>query len=226
MNASPLNLGAAETAAPLGRLPGWASLLFRGGLIAGLAMATVVAGAQTTVTLYGGARGGGEFEDASGNPDNFKLSSGAAASASVDWQFDDGRVGQVFYSFQRSGLPGRAFGRPAEVAVNISYLHLGGRAYFEGDARQGGGYVVGGLGVTFFSPAGNGLSDEVRPSANLGIGWQWPLASNVALRTELRGYLSLINASGGFLCSGGCVVSIRGNTVVQAEGLVGLSIGF
>jgi hypothetical protein len=71
-----------------------------------------------------------------------------------------------------------------------------------------------------------GLSDEVRPSANAGIGWEWPLARNIALRAELRGYWTLINSSGQFFCSGGCVVSIRGQSLVQAEGMVGVSIGF
>lgn len=42
-----------------------------------------------------------------------------------------------------------------------------------------------------------GLSDEVRPSGNVGIGWQWTLARNVALRTELRGHVSLFDPSGG-----------------------------
>ena len=200
--------------------------LVRGGLAVALGFAAAAACAQATVTLYGGARGGGEFEDASGNGNVFKLKSGAAVSASVDWPFDDGRLGQLFYSYQRSALPGQAFGRPAEVKVNISYLHLGGRVFFDGDARQGGGYVVGGLGATFFSPGLGGLSSEVRPSANVGVGWQWPLARNVALRTELRGYFSVINASGEFLCSGGCVVSIRGDTVVQGEAMLGVSVGF
>ncbi len=177
------------------------------------------------MTLYGGARSGGDLEDA-GNGDTFKLGSGAAVSASVDWRLNDGQLGQVFYSFQRSELPGEAFGQPAEVSVNISHLHLGGRVFFEGDARQGGGYLVGGLGATYFSPGLAGLSDELRPSGNLGVGWQWTLAPNIALRTELRGYLTLINTSGGFLCSGGCVVSIRGDTLTQAEVLLGLSIGF
>ena len=203
-----------------------AGLLGRGVLVLGLALSAAAAGAQTSVTLYGGARGGGDFEDAIGNGNTFRLKSGAAVSASVDWQLDDGRQGQVFYSFQRSALPGRAFGQPASVAVNISYLHLGGRVFFDGDPRRGGGYVVGGLGATFFSPGLAGLSDEVRPSANVGVGWQWTLAPNVALRTELRGYLSVINASGEFFCSGGCVVSLRGTTLLQAEGLLGLSIGF
>jgi hypothetical protein len=203
-----------------------ASPLLRRAVVVGLVIASAAANAQTAVTLYGGARGGGDFQDASGNGDNFKLASGAAGSASVDWRLDDGRVGQVFYSFQRSSLPGRAFGLPADVAVNISYLHLGGRAFFDGDPKQGGGYVVGGLGATFFVPGGTGLSDEVRASGNVGVGWQWALAPNIALRSELRGYLTLINASGGFMCSGSCVVSIRGTTLAQAEAMLGLSIGF
>lgn len=226
MKSSPVNQAADEEAAPTRRLRACAGLLVRAGLVAGLAVSAAAAGAQTTLTLYGGARGGGEFEDASSNGNTFKLDGGGAVSASVDWLLDDGRQGQLFYSFQRSALPGKAFGQPAEVAVNISYLHLGGRVFFEGEARHGGGYVVGGLGATWFSPGLGGLSDEIRPSANVGIGWQWTLTPNVALRTELRGYLSLINASGGFFCSGGCVVSIRGRTLGQAEGLLGLSIGF
>jgi len=215
-----------EMRVPARPLRACAKLLLRGGLVTGLVAAAAAAGAQTTITLYGGARGGGEFDEASGNGNTFKLSTGAAVSASVDWPLDDGRIGQVFYSFQHSALPGNAFGQPAEVAVNISYLHLGGRVFFEGDARNGGGYVVGGLGATFFSPALAGLSNEVRPSLNIGIGSQWPLARNVALRTELRGYLSAINSSGKFFCSGACAISIRANTLVQGEALLGVSFGF
>jgi hypothetical protein len=94
-------------------------------------------------------------------------------SASIDWQLDDGRVAQLFYSFQRSALPGKAFGQPADVAVNVSYLHLGGRAFFEGDSRFGGGYVVGGLGATFFVPGSAGCPTRfaLRPtSASAGSG--------------------------------------------------------
>ncbi len=203
-----------------------AALLVRGAVVAGLAASAAAVGAQTTMTLYGGARGGGEFDDASGNGTTFKLKNGAAVSASLDWPLDDGRQAQVFYSFQHSALPGKAFAQPADVAVNVSYLHLGGRAFIEGDAKQGGGYVVGGLGASFFSPGLAGTSNEVRPSANVGLGWQWPLARNVALRTELRGYLTLINSSGEFFCSGGCVVSIRGQTLLQVEGMLGVSIAF
>ena len=223
---SPLVNRSVPEAAPVTHSLAGAGLLRGAALVAVLVVSAGAASAQTSVTIYGGARGGGDFDDASGNGTTFKLKSGAAASASVDWQLDDGRVAQLFYSFQRSALPGKAFAQPADVAVNVSYLHLGGRAYFEGDARNGGGYVVGGLGATFFSPGLGGSSDEVRASANVGLGWEWPLARNVAVRTELRGYLTLVNSSGQFFCSGGCVVSIRGTTLMQAEAMLGLSVGF
>jgi len=204
------------------------SSLIRGALAAWLAVSSLGAAAQATptLTLYGGARAGGEFEDASDAAHGFKLDSAATVAASFDWPLDDGRIGQVFYSFQRSALPGADFGQPAKVDVDVSYLHLGGRVFLEGDPVRGGSYAVGGLGATFFSPRQAGLSNEVRPSFNLGVGWQWTVSRNVALRGELRGYLSLINSSGQFFCSGGCVVSIRGTTLTQAEGMVGVSIGF
>jgi hypothetical protein len=200
--------------------------LRRAALAVVLAAAASAASAQSAITLYGGARGGGEFEDANNGNQSLALDSGAAVSASVDWRMADGRQGQVFYSFQRSALPGSAFGQSGDVSVDISYLHLGGRAFFEGTAATAGAYVVGGLGATWFSPGLSGLSDEIRPSVNLGVGYQWPLAPNIALRAELRSYVSLINSSGEFFCSGGCVVAIRGDALVQVEGLLGLSIGF
>ena len=61
---------------------------------------------------------------------------------------------------------------------------------------------------------------------NLGLGYQWMLSKQLAVRTEVRGYVTLVHSSGGFFCSGGCVVAIRGDTMLQVEGMVGLSYGF
>jgi hypothetical protein len=61
---------------------------------------------------------------------------------------------------------------------------------------------------------------------NVGLGYQWMLSRQLALRTEVRGYVTLIHSSGGFFCSGGCVVSIRGDTMLQVEALLGLSFAF
>jgi hypothetical protein len=207
-------------------MPSAFGALVRSAIAAGLVLASAASAAQGAVTLYGGARGGGEFTDQNAGGTAIKLDSGATASLSFDWLLDDGRQAQVFYSFQRSALPGSALKRSGDFAVNISYLHVGGRVFFDGTHATSGSYLVGGLGITYLSPSADGLSSEVRPSMNLGLGYQWMLSKQVALRTELRGYLTLINSSGGFFCSGGCVASIRGDTLTQVEGLLGLSISF
>jgi len=199
--------------------------LGRSALAAGLVLASATSAAQGVVTLYGGARDGGDFiDDNTGT--TVKLDSGAAVSLSLDWPLSDGRQAQVFYSFQRSALPGAVLNQTGDLPVNINYLHGGGRVFFHGTQYTSAGYVVGGLGITYFSPGPGGLSSELRPSANLGIGYQWMLSKQVALRTELRGFLTLVNSKGGFFCSGGCVVSIRGDTMTQVEGLLGLSFSF
>jgi len=201
--------------------------LVRSMIAAALLLASSLAAAQGALTLYGGARGGGDFTDQNANDAAVKLDSGAAASLSYDWVLDDGRQAQVFYSFQRSALPGSVASRPSDIAVNVSYLHIGGRVFFDGTHLTSGSYLVGGRGITHFAPSLDGLSSEVRPSMNVGLGHQWMLSRQLALRTELRGYLTLVNSNGGFFCSGGaCIVKIRGDTLLQVEGLLGLSYAF
>ena len=201
-------------------------VLVRSAFAAGLVLAASAAAAQGVVTLYGGARGGGEFFDQNAGDAVVKLDSGAAGALSFEWLLADGRLAQVLYSYQRSALPGSVANGTGDIAVNISYLHLGGRVFFEGTDIESGSYLVGGLGITHLAPSLHGLSSEVRPSMNLGLGYQWMLSKQKALRTEVRGYLTLIHSSGGFFCSGGCVVAIRGDTMLQVEGLLGLSYGF
>jgi hypothetical protein len=200
--------------------------LVRSTTAAALVLASSAALAQGAVTLYGGVRSGGDFTDQNANDASVNRKSGAAAAFSYDWVLDDGRQAQVFYSFQRSALPGSVANQPGDIAVNVSYLHIGGRVFFDGTQSTSGSYLVGGLGITHFAPSLDGLSSEVRPSMNVGLGHQWLLARQLALRTELRGYLTLVNSSGGFFCSGGCVVKIRGDTLLQVEGLLGLSYAF
>ena len=200
--------------------------VLRAVIAAGLVLASSATAAQVAVTAYGGARAGGEFIDQNAGDETVKLDSGAAGSLSFEWLLADGRQAQLFYSFQRSALPGSVLNRTSDIAVNISYLHIGGRVFFEGNHTENGSYLVGGLGITNLSPSLDGLSSEVRPSMNIGLGYQWMLSKQVALRAEARGYLTLINSSGEFFCSGGCVVSIRGDTMTQIEGLLGLSFAF
>ena len=105
------------------------------------------------------------------------------------------------------------------------YFHVGGINYFEGPIGQGP-YLVGGLGATLFEPGSSGYSNELRPSLNLGIGYQLALGGDLALRVEARGYATLFNSTGGVFCSVGCVFKIKADAVAQAEAQLGLSYRF
>jgi hypothetical protein len=193
------------------------------------ALTAMPAVAQNSVVLYGGYRSGGSFEQSvdAGPYTASNLAGAGAAGLSVDRALDAGRNAQLFLSTQRTTLqlaPGTA-GAPSELPLTITYLQFGGSNFFDGRAGQGG-YVAGGLGVTLMSPRADGLTSELRPSFSLAIGYEQALATSVALRLELRGYLTMIRSSGGFFCSGGCVVVIRGDALAQADALVGVSVRF
>lgn len=187
------------------------------------------ASAQNSIALYGGYRGGGSFEQTSGSgaTTTDSLDSSGVGALSIDWTFDAARNAQVFASGQRTTLQLSPLtpGAPSSVPLNITYLHLGGSNFFDGKAGQGG-YVAGGLGATFMTPHADGLHSEVRPSLSIALGYEQAISPSIALRMELRGYATLLNSTGGFFCSGGCVVAIRGDGLFQADALIGLSLRY
>jgi len=190
--------------------------------------ATAAPGNDNAVTLYGAWRSGGDFTDTT-SQQSLGLASSAAGAISVDFALDASRQVQWYLSHQRTELDlsaaSTSASTPNPMPLQLTYLHLGGTNFFEGSLGKGP-YVVGGLGLTLFTPGLDGLSNEVRPSMNLGLGYQWPLGQRIALRAEVRGYVTLVNSGGGFFCSGGCVVSIQGDTLTQGEVQLGLSFGF
>ncbi len=202
---------------------------FAHALASALLLPALPAAAQNAVTLYGGYTWGGSFQETDGSSATADLAGSGAGAASIDWALDSARNVQLFASSQRTTLQlpagSVAAGSPTSLSMSITYLHFGGSNFFDGMAGQGG-YVAGGLGATFMSPSLSGLSSEVRPSMSLALGYEQPLAPSLALRMELRGYVTLINSSGGFFCSGGCVVSLKGDALVQGEALLGLSLRF
>ncbi len=179
-----------------------------------------------TVTAYGGWRGSGQGLQRNAPSDQaVRLGSGPAASMSIDWTIDAARQLQLFASHQQTELEtttGSGAGTTLRVPLKLNTVQLGGTNFI--DSRVGNGtYVVGGLGITQLSPGLAGFESELRVSLSLGLGYQWPLSAGLSLRTELRGWGTLINSSGSFLCSGGCTVSIRGDTLTQVEALLGLA---
>lgn len=201
-------------------------------LIVCAAACALPAAAQVSGTVFAGARAGGGFTEESSSGDrDVDADSGGAASVAIDWVIDPTRQIEVFVSRQstdlRSVTVGSGTGSTTQtMPLAITYAHLGGTYYYEGGHTRGGPYVLGGFGITHFSPSLSGLASEVRGSINLGVGYRHVISPGVSLRMELRGYATLINSSGGFFCSGGCVVQIQGDTFTQGEAMVGLSIGY
>jgi Outer membrane protein beta-barrel domain len=202
-----------------------------------LTLSAVAAIAQTTskesaVTLYGAYRDGGSFVDVTSNR-TLRLDGSGAWAISYEKDLDGSRQLQFYVSYQstRLGLDKSAVvnplsrAMPAPLPMKVIYFHLGGTNFFGGSIGQGP-YVVGGLGATLFQPGSSGYAAEVRPSLNLGIGYQAALGEHVALRVEARGYFTLVNSSGGLFCSGGCLFKIKGDAVTQGEVQLGLSYRF
>lgn len=175
-------------------------------------------------TVYGGYRGGGGFTDAD-TGQAMDLEGSGAFGLALDLPLDAARQYQIFLSRQGTRLDAGAANPGGTLSMSVTYLHVGGTSFIEGTAGRGP-YVVGGLGATVFSPGASGYSNEVRASANLGVGYQWPLSERVAVRVEARGYMTLVNSSGGLFCSGGCVVSVKGDVFTQGEALIGLTARF
>ncbi len=178
---------------------------------------------DSALTLATGWRGGGGFTEAATGR-RLATEARAAVSLSLDIAVDGSRQLQFFASRQSTRIAEPAAFAPA-LPLAITYLHVGGTNFFDGPIGTGP-YVAGGLGATLFDPGLPGYAAAVRPSMNLGIGWQWTLGRQLALRLETRGYATLVNSQGGLFCDGGCTLQLRGDAFTQFDAQLGLSLRF
>ncbi len=179
---------------------------------------------ESSVTVYGGYRFGGTLSEATTDA-TIDLKSDSSFALAVDIGLDRQTQLQLFYSHQNTALTSGAFSPQVNnFALTLHNYHIGGTYFIEEVGK--GLYVVGGIGATTAKPELAGLNSETFFSGNLGIGWMVPLGRHVGLRFEARGYGILINNNSAMFCSGGCVVSIKGDALYQGEALVGLSIRF
>jgi hypothetical protein len=191
-------------------------------------------GRDGAFTLYAGYRDGGSFTDVTtGSKLPIEASGIGAVSLDLALNPNAGTQLQIYVSRQSSQVDARqatqppppAAPLPAKFAMSVTYAHIGGAAFLGRKIGQGV-YLAGGMGATLFEPDLQGLANELRPSISLGIGYQLPLGERVALRFEARGYATLVNSSSALFCSGGCVVSIKGDTVTQGDVLLGLTFRY
>lgn len=180
------------------------------------------AAAQASVTLFAGYAGTNGIDNAT-NSASADVKDGASFGVAIGMPFDASRELQLLYNQQSTTLtPG---GGAAPFDLTIRHLHVGGTVFVDRAVGQGF-YAVGGVGVTQFSPGTTGFDNEYKPSMNVGFGYYLPLGGRLALLAEARGYLAFVNSSGGFLCSGGCVVVLKSDAVTQVEAKIGLMARF
>jgi hypothetical protein len=180
------------------------------------------ASAQMSITLFAGYAGSSGVENVTTNS-SADMKSAPTYSVALGTVLDGSRELQLYYSQQSTTLsPG---GGAVPFDLKVRYLHVGGTVFIDRPISQGF-YAVGGVGVTQFSPGTSGYGDEVKPSINLGLGYYLPLGDHIALRAEARGYFTIVNSSGGFLCSGGCVAVLKSEAVTQYEAKIGLMARF
>ena len=189
---------------------------------AAMLTAAAPAAAQISASIYGGYMSSSGLENATTQTDADVKSSGAFMLV-LGTDLDGARELQLQFGQQSTTLsPG---GGADPFDLTIRYLHVGGTAFIGGPIGRGP-YAVGGIGATFFSPGASGYGSETKPSLNLGFGYYWPLSERVALRAEARGFFTLVDSSGGFLCSGGCVAVIKGDLFTQYGAMLGLTARF
>lgn len=192
--------------------------------VAASALLTAVtpAVAQYSASFYGGYLAGTGLDNAT-TQTGADVKSAAAFMLVLGTDLDGSRELQLQYAQQSTTLsPG---GGVDPFDLTVRYLHVGGTAFIDRPIGRGP-YVVGGIGATFFSPGGSGYGSETKPSMNLGLGYYWPITDKVALRAEARGFFTLVDSSGGFLCSGGCVAVIKGDLFTQYGAMLGVTARF
>lgn len=197
-------------------------------LLIALAAAALPAAAQPqagkVLTVFAGYRFGGELDDVTTQA-RWKAHEGGAFALALELDVERKTQYQLYVSRREGSL--RAGGLLAPVSgigLDITYLHLGGTSFVEDVTR--GPYLAGGLGLTHFDPHEAGFGPETRFSLSVGGGYLLALSPRVALRLEARAFATLVNSGTSFLCRGGCVVQIQGDTFTQGEVLAGLAARF
>jgi hypothetical protein len=187
---------------------------------------------DNALTVYAAYRDGGSFTDIT-TGSRLPIEASGAWAASLDLGHSPATQVQLFVARQSSHVDARqatqpmppAAPLPAKFPMTVTYAHIGGTSFVDKKIGQGV-YLAGGIGATLFEPDLNGLANELRPSVSLGIGYQLPLGERFALRFEARGYATLVNSDSALFCSGGCVISVKGNTVTQGDVQLGFSFRY
>jgi opacity protein-like surface antigen len=146
----------------------------------------------------------------------------------LDIKADNDTQYELFYGRQSTVVRGGLSLAPTGVVVE--YLHIGGTAPVDDEVRAKP-YVLGGLGVTRFSPDPAQGRESTHFSASLGVGLRVPFSEHFSLRLEARGFVTFVNPDTAFFCRSDqagllCRVRSQGSTLIQYDLLAGAAYAF
>lgn len=181
------------------------------------------------ITPLIGYRFGGQLHDASVDQDR-DIQAHSSFGLALDLQKTPDTQWEITYSRQKTSVePLSGAAAPGQVDLTVDYVQLGGTYFYSENGHEGADpYVVGGLGITHFSPSSAGLDDRYAPSLNIGLGLRVPLTPKVLLRFEGRGYVTFIDTKGSIFCKSdaagaACTIHARASGLWQIEALVGIA---
>ena len=178
------------------------------------------------VTPYLGYRFGGSFKliDTGTQAD---VNSHVSYALALDLSTNEATQYELFYSRQSTTISGQSL---APSDMTVEYLHIGGTVLLE-NSQHFLPYLIGGVGVTRFSPDSPLGHNSTYFSASLGAGLRIPFNPHFSLRLEARGFATILNSNGSIFCrsdqSGGvCRIHERGSSFIQGDLLAGVAYTF
>lgn len=197
---------------PRGRRVFWALLL--SSVAASFAQAQDVTQENVEIGGFYGWRTGGGFSSADGQ--HLGLDSAGAFGGVIDVNLHSNNFKiEALFSRQRTELPGL-------VRLDLDHIQAGiVQETGSANVRFLGSFLVG---ATRFVPVG--LDATTKFSASLGLGLKVFPAPHFGFRADVRGYLVVVDAQGGALCSGGCVAYYSGTSFWQGELTAGVVLAF
>ncbi len=181
------------------------------------------------VTPFVGYRMGGDF-DLTGSTSTGKvdLDDRGSFGLAVSLFADKHESYELFYSRQAASVAKNSPFAPFDL--NVEYLHLGGTLLLN-DELPISPYLVGGLGLTRFSPQTGNSGDDSHFSMSLGGGLKLPVTKRFGVRLEARGFVTFVSNDSAFFCvsdtqGASCAVKVKSNAFIQYELLAGAAFAF
>jgi len=178
------------------------------------------------ITPFAGFRIGGSFKQ-SDTGASVDLDDHASFALALGLRAEEAGQYELFYSRESTVMRSAPAFTPASLTVE--YLHIGGTLLVDDELRLKP-YILGGLGITRFSPPAQGTQDT-QFSLSAGLGLRWPINRHFSVRLEGRGFVTLVDPDTAEFCRSDqagllCRIHGHGRTFVQGELLMGAAFAF